>query len=169
MAAGVTAAVAPPAIDAVKTTPGGLFDDVRLVCRGMAFEVFAIVRKLRQLIGLDGVQGVGEGHVAEAVVMAVTFAVRSDMDELGPVARLGERTDEPVGQILTAGDQSFKGDSTSDRSVIKKQGNLSPRRQPLFVGLRRIDARAADVVPNPSANRTDAAGLVRGKKGETNP
>ena len=136
--------------------------------RGMPFEIFAIVRKLRQLIGLDGVQGVGQRHVAEAVVMAVTFTVRSDMDELGPVALLGERAVEPVGQILTAGEQSFKGDGASDRSVIKKQGNLSPRRQPLFIGLRRIYARAADVAPNLSSD-----GATRfadaGKNGKTNP
>ena len=118
------------------------FNNLDLVGWGMPFEVFAIVRKLCQLIGLDGVQGVGEGHVAEAVVMAVTFTVRSDMDELGPVAPIVERADEPVGQMLAAGEQSFKGDGASDRSVIKKQGNLSPRRQPLFVGLGRIDARS---------------------------
>ena len=133
----------------------------------MPFEVFAIVRKLCQLIGLDGVQGVGEGHVAEAVVMAVTFTVRSDMDELGPVAPIVERANEPIGQMLAAGEQSFKGDSASDRSVIK-QGNLSPRRQPLFVGLGRIDARADDA-PDASTDGTDAVGLVRGKNGETNP
>ncbi len=71
--------------------------------------------------------------------------------------------------MLAVGEQSFKGDSTSDRSVIKKQGNLSPRRQPLFVGLGRIDARATDVLPDASADGTDAVRLVRGKKGETNP
>ena len=94
---------------------------------GMPFEVFAIVRKLCQLIGLDGVQGVGEGHVAEAVVMAVTFTVRSDMDELGPVAPIVERADEPIGQMLTAGEQSFKGDGASDRSVIKRGQSFAPK------------------------------------------
>src|SRR4249920_3263801 len=100
MAAGVTATVAPPTIDAVKTTPGGFFNNLGLVSRGMPVEVFAIIRKLCQLIGLDGVQGVGEGHVAEAVVMAVTFTVRSGMDQLGPVALIMEPPDEPIGQML---------------------------------------------------------------------
>src|SRR4029077_7519705 len=104
MAAGVTAAMASPALDAVKTAPGGSFNNVDLVGRRMPFEIFAIVCQLRQLIRLDGVQGVGESHVAEAVVMAVTFTVCSDMDELRPVTRVTKRADEPIGQMLAVGE-----------------------------------------------------------------
>src|SRR5215475_15181681 len=168
MATGVTAAVAPPAINAVQTAPRGFFNNLDLVGWRMSFEVLAIVRKFCQLIGLDGVQGIGESHVAEAVVMAVTFTVRGDMDELGPVALIVKGPAEPIGQVLAAGEKSFKGDSASDRSVIEKQSDLSTRRQPLFVCLGRIDARAADVLPAPSSEGTDAAGLMRGKNGETN-
>src|SRR5262245_1723989 len=168
MATRVTAAIAPPAIDAVKTAPRGFFNNLHLVRRRMSFEVFAIVRKLCQLIGLDGVQGIGESHVAEAVVMTVTFTVRGDMDELGPVALIVKGPAEPIGQMFAAGEQSFKGDSSSDRSVIEEQSDLSARRQPLFVGLGRIDTRAADILPAPSSDGTDAAGLMGGKNGEMN-
>src|SRR5262245_6277465 len=168
MAAGVTAAVAPPTINAMKTAPRGFFNNLDLVGWRMPFEVFAVVRKFCQLIGLDSVQGIGESHVAEAVVMAVTFTVRGDMDELRPVGFIVEGTAEPIGQMLATGEQSLKGDSASDRSVIKKQSDLSTRRQPLFVWLGRIDARAADVLPAPSSEGTDAAGLMRVKNGETN-
>src|SRR5215475_1078616 len=169
MATGVTAAVAPPAINAVQTAPRGFFNNLDLVGWRMSFEVLAIVRKFCQLIGLDGVQGIGESHVAEAVVMAVTFTVRGDVDELGPVGLIVEGPAEPIGQMLATGEQSFKGDSTSDRPVIKKQSDLSTRGQQLFVCLRRIDAGAADIMPAASSDGTDAAGLVRGKNGETNP
>src|SRR5262249_46474569 len=80
----------------------------------------------------------------------------------------GEGPGEPIGQMLAAGEKSFKGDSASDRSVMEKQSDLSTRRQLLFVCLGRIDARAADVLPAPSSEGTDAAGLMRGKNGETN-
>ena len=56
----------------------------------MLFEIFAIVGELRQLLDFDVVQRVGERHVAEAVMMAVAFAVGGDMDELRPVARRPE-------------------------------------------------------------------------------
>ena len=100
--------------------------------------------------------------------MAVAFAVGSNMDKLGTLPLVMERADEPIGQMLAAGEQSFKSDRPSDWSVIKKQGNLLTRRQPLFVGLGRIDARAADVVPDASADGSDAVRLVRGKNSETN-
>src|SRR4029077_17347923 len=104
MTAGVTAAIAPPALDAVKTAPGGSFYDLDLLGRRMPFEIFAIVCQLRQLIRLDGVQGVGESHVADAVVMAVIFPVWSDMDDLRPVTLVIERADEPIGQMLAVGE-----------------------------------------------------------------
>src|SRR5262245_2624691 len=168
MAARVAAAIAPPAVDAVKTAPRGFFNNLDLVGRRMSFEVFAIVRKLCQLIGLDGVKCIGKSHVAEAVVMAVTFTVGGDMDELGPLAVIVEGPAQPIRQMLAAGEQSFKGNSASDWSVIEKQSDLSARRQPLFVCLGRIDARAANVLPAPLSDETDAAGLVRGKNGKTN-
>src|SRR5262249_26244954 len=121
MATRVTAAIAPPAIDPVKTAPRGSFNNLHLVRRRMSFEVLAIVSKLRQLIGLDGVQGIGESNVPEGGVMAVLFPTGGDRDGLGPVALIGEGPAEPIGQMLAAGEKSFKGDSASDRSVIEKQ------------------------------------------------
>src|SRR5262245_65108105 len=111
MATRVTAAIVPPAIDAVKTAPRGSFKNLHLMSRRMSFEVLAIVRKFCQLSGLDSVQGIGESHVAEAVVMAVTLTVRGDMDELRPVGFIVEGSAEPIGQLLAAGEQSFNGDS----------------------------------------------------------
>ena len=81
--AGAGTAVAPPALDAVAAAPGGVLDDLHLVGRREPLQVIAVDRDLRELVLLDVLEGVGQGHVAEAVVVPVGLAVGRDVDELG--------------------------------------------------------------------------------------
>ena len=69
-------------------------------------EVFAVVGEPGELALLDIFQGVGEGHFAPTMLVAIGFAVRSDVDELIPVAGVGKSAGDPVRKLL-AGIQKF--------------------------------------------------------------
>ncbi len=85
--AAVAAAVGAPAFDAVGAAPGGVFDDLGLP-RGRKFlEELAVVGEAGLVAVFDGVHGVGEGHLAVLVMVAVAFAVGGDVGDLGGARR----------------------------------------------------------------------------------
>ena len=49
----------------------------------MVGQILAIVGQTGKLIGLDIIQRIGQGHVTVSMMMAVTFAVGGDIDQLG--------------------------------------------------------------------------------------
>ena len=161
MAAGIAAAVAPPAVDPVNTTPGGVFDDLDLVGRRVAFEELAVVSELRQAMGLDVVQRVSQRHVAKAVMVSVAFAVGGDVRELCVPPILRENTEQAVRQIFAARQQSLESHRAGDRTIIEEQCDLASRRQTLLVGARRIDTAAAEVMPCAVADAAHTSRLVR--------
>ena len=81
--AAVAAAVGAPAFDAVGAAPGGVFGDLGLPFRGEFFEELAVVGEVGLVAVFDHVHGVGEGHLAVLVVVAVAFAVGGDVGESG--------------------------------------------------------------------------------------
>src|SRR5207248_9098018 len=97
MSAGVAAAVCSPTLDTVNTAPRAVLDNLHVVNRRVAFQVFAIVSELSKLVGLDVVKSGGECHFAESVMMAISLAVGSDVHQLGPWPQL----------LSKAGHQSF--------------------------------------------------------------
>ena len=74
-------------------------------------------------------QGVGQRHVAVAMMMAVGFAVGGDMDELIPVAAVVNALSEPVREAFAAGQQLLEGDRLRDGRVVEEQGDRAARRQ----------------------------------------
>src|SRR6185295_15313837 len=84
----LAAAVAPPALDAVRAAPRCRFDDPDLVFGRVLFEELAVVREPAAPRLGDRPQRVGQSHVPVTMMMAVGLAVGSDVDELGAAARL---------------------------------------------------------------------------------
>ena len=66
--------------------PGGILVNLNLMCRGMLFKVLAVVGDLCQTIGFNIVQGKGQCHIPEPMVMTVGLTVGSNVDKLGPGA-----------------------------------------------------------------------------------
>src|SRR6266498_2338158 len=100
MRAGIAAAITPPAIDAVSAAPGTFFNDFDLVGRRVLFQKLAVIGQSDQLPAVNLFQGVGERHVAKAMMMPVAFTVGSDVHELRCLTfrrkRGGQSLDEPV-------------------------------------------------------------------------
>src|SRR5579871_3969619 len=98
MSSGVAAAVAPPAFDTMDTTPRAVFNDLDQVFVGILFQVLAIVRELDGVLFLNLFQRVGKGHFAEVMMVAITFAVGGDMNELVELASAGKSTHQAIGE-----------------------------------------------------------------------
>ena len=65
-AAGIAAAVAPPALDAVLARPRGVLDDLHFMSWREELQKLAVVRQVGEAVRLDMVERVGERHVAVA-------------------------------------------------------------------------------------------------------
>src|SRR5512133_754275 len=125
----VTAAIAAPALNAVRTTPRGVIDDFDFVCGRMLFKIFAVVGELGEIVGLDVLHGIRERHLAVAMVMAVGLAICRDVHQLRPITSVGEATEDSLGEVLTIPQESFKGDCLGNRAVVKEEIDDSSRRK----------------------------------------
>src|SRR5581483_7913083 len=105
-------------------------------------------------------------HFAVAVMMSVGLAIGCDMNELWPVASIGEAAFQAVGKLLAAVQQLFESYGLRDWAIVEKKIDLSPGRQLGEVGAGGIDASAAHVFPASSANLARLAGLARRQDGE---
>src|SRR5204862_7302784 len=90
VAAGVAAAVAVPALDTVCATPRRTFPDLCFLARWMTLEIFTVIREFREVVALDVMQRIGERHLAFLVMMAISLAIRRDVHNLRPWARVRE-------------------------------------------------------------------------------
>ena len=73
-----------------------------------------------ELLLVDVVERVGEGHVAVAVMVAVGLAVGGDVDELRMRAPFAERAEEAMREVLAAREQPLEGDGARDRAVVEE-------------------------------------------------
>ena len=95
-------AVLPPPADPVDTAPGRMLQYLHLVLRRVFFKELSVVRDARLALLLNCIQRICQGHVPEAVVVAVGLAVSGDMHELRIVALLREPADQAVREVLAA-------------------------------------------------------------------
>ncbi len=147
VAAHLAAAIAPPALDAVDTTPRGVLEDLDLPLRGVQFEEFAVVGQadigfVRQLV-----EDVGQRHVAEGVVVSVALAIGGDVHQFGVGSAVVEALHQVVEEILATGEDALEGHFLRDDAVVEEQGDRTPRRQPAEVRPRRVDPPAGNVFP----------------------
>ncbi len=79
------------------------------------------------LLVFDPVHGVGEGHLAVLVVVAVAFAVGGDVGELGGCrdrrARWVEAGEEAVAEVFAAVEEAFEGDGAGGGAVVEEDGD----------------------------------------------
>jgi hypothetical protein len=87
-------------------------------------EIFAIVGYLCQVIGFNELETVSQGHVPEALVVAIGFTVRSNVHELGPAPAVVKRADQPLGKGFSALEQTLEGNPSGDRAIIEKECDL---------------------------------------------
>ena len=63
----------------------------------MLFEVFTIIGQAGEVLRLNVIQGIGQGHFTMAMMMAVRFAVCSDVDQLIPLTPVVKSRHQPAG------------------------------------------------------------------------
>ena len=80
--AAVAAAVGTPALDAVRTTPRGVFDDFALALRRKLREKAGVVGQLDGLVLLEKAQRISQSHFAVPMMVAVGLAVGGHVYQL---------------------------------------------------------------------------------------
>src|SRR6202034_4878106 len=147
MPAGVAAAIRFPALDSVRATPGGVFEDFDPVIRRVHLQELAVVRELGYVARFDAPQSIGKRHFAVMVMMTVAFTVRCDMRKLRADAIVGEPAQQPVRESFAVVEQALECHALRDRSVVEEQRYRLFRRQAQLVRAAWVDAIAGNVFP----------------------
>src|SRR5262249_7765046 len=148
----MTAAIRPPALDAVNAAPGGVLEDLHFVRGGMAFEVFSVIGKIRGLAGTYIFQGVRERHFATSVMVAVCLAVGSYVDQLGPGALFNEGVKQTLGKALSIVEQLCESHAARNRTIVEEQIDGPAGGQTEPVDHRGIDLFIRNFPPFPTAD-----------------
>src|SRR5260370_40111254 len=98
--AGVAAAIALPACHPMHATPRALFDDFHFMRWRVLGKVFTVVGDTCQLVALNVVERIGEGHVAVGIMMTIGLAIGGDVNQLRPPAVVIEAAEQAVGKVL---------------------------------------------------------------------
>ncbi len=126
----------------------------------MRVEPLAVVREAHVAPRLEALEGVGERHFAEAMMVSVGLAVRCDVNEPAVARQRRKKSrEEPVAVL----EQVAERDAVGDRPVVGEDGDRRPRRQAHEVGHRRVERPGIDRVPRIAADWANAAKLVRGE------
>src|SRR5690606_1427783 len=94
--AGIAAAVASPPFHAVITAPGCVFNDLDFKFRWIPFQVLAIDRQVGSGIVFYLMEAVRKAHFSKMMMMAVCFAVCSDMNNFRIFVLLVNLFKEPL-------------------------------------------------------------------------
>ena|SRR5947209_4301433 len=124
-APGIAAAIASPALHAMRTAPGGVLNDLHLMGRWKLFQELTIICEPRVHLRLDGMQCEDQRHIAVAVVMSVSFAVSGNVHELRPVPGIREPAFQAGGELLTTVQQLLESHRLGDRAVIEEEVNAA--------------------------------------------
>src|SRR6266404_4624472 len=146
--AGVAATVASPAFNAVYTTPGTAFENLHAMDGGMLFQIFPEVRELGELVRFDVIEGGGQCHLAEAVMMAVGLAIGGDMHQLRPRPHvLREAGHDSLGKSFSVAQEIFEGHRARNRAIeesMRSPPTSFQERPPILVS--RLACRGARIV-----------------------
>ena len=122
-----------------------------------------VVGQDRSAARLDPGAGRRQGHLPEAVVVAVALPVRRDVNQLG-VRRLVESRQEARRQGIARAEQPLEGDPVGDRPVVEEQGERPALAHVAAIGAARIE-RDGPGPPVP-AGLAHARGLAGRQDGE---
>ncbi len=106
----------------------------------MLLQELAVVGDGRKPLRLRVLEGIGQGHLAEAVVVAVAFAVRGDMNQFR-LARVGaaEAACHAQREAFARVEQPVKRDGSRARTVVEVHRDGAPAAQGYPVGPTGVD------------------------------
>src|SRR6201987_3679547 len=114
----ITAAIAAPALDPMHATPRAVLEDFDFVSRRILLEKLSVVGKLCQVVGLNMVQSVRQGHLPKVMVVTITFAICGDVHQFRPAALVRESAHHPFCELLAIVQQTLEGNRFRNRSVV---------------------------------------------------
>ena len=91
--------------------------------RRIHFQELAVIGKAHGRISFNPVQGIGQRHIAMAMMVTIGLAISGNVHQLRPVATVREAALQPVRKFLSAVQELFKGDGAGNRPVIKEEGD----------------------------------------------
>ena len=109
-------------------------------------------------LGLQRCQRRGEGHIAEAVVVTVRFAVRRDVRQ--PVSGVAGYREQARSQKTAVVEEIAEGNVARQRTIVEEEHDRATGRELHAVGTRRIDAPARNVLPGSETGGAHCCGLV---------
>ena len=112
------------------------------------------------------IQGIGERHLAKAMVVAVTLPVGGHVDELRLRGIGRKRFQEPGDQSLAAVQQLLKGNGPRGGSVVEEDAYRASGGQPQEVGHCCLYAASFNASPFSGSGAANARRLVRGEHRE---
>jgi hypothetical protein len=129
-------------------------------------EEFPVIREARELIGLDVLEGVTEGHFAMAMMMPVGFAISGDVDELIFSPVFDEGVSQAMGETFAFGEEPFEGDGLRHGGIIEKDYDLPIFGQAHEVRHLGINPSTIDILPVAAGDWPDPFGLEGGEDGK---
>src|SRR5215468_8828124 len=81
------------------------------------------------------------------MMMAIRFAVGRDVDQLIPMALVGEGAQQAPGKPLAAFEQMLERDRSGYRCIVEEQADFPPGRKSAEISARGINATAVDILP----------------------
>ena len=108
----------------------------------MICQVLGEVGEARAVVVVEQGDRACQGHLAEAVVMAIGLAVGGDRQQAARrrAARLGALA-EAVGEVAAVVEQAIEGDVARQWTVVEDEGDLAAGRQAAEVGLAGVERR----------------------------
>ena len=134
--------------------------NLRFVGRRMTFQVLPVIGESRNVVALDVVQRIGQGHLPVVMMVTVRFTVRRNVHQLVPLSAIVEGAYDPVRKSFTTRQQLLESNRARNRPVVKKHGDRAVRGQPNQVRPSRIDLPSVDITRIALSNFFNAAGLV---------
>ena len=129
-------------------------------------QVFAIVGDPGKLVAFQVIEGIGQGHLAMRVMMAVSFAVGGNVHHLRPVAFRVKTAQQPVRKSFPIHQQVLESDGMRDGSVVEEQADRASGRKVALVSTRRIDPASFHTLPFFPKPVAHPLRLVRTEDGE---
>ncbi len=146
-AAGMAAAVAAPALDAVRAGPRAVLLYHAARRRAVRFEEFLYRGQRRPFVALQNVEAARERHLSELVVMPVALSVRrGDQKAVGAV---GGGVEQSLCEAVAVVQHAAECYALRDAGVIKDDRERASRRQLAAVGARDVEPQAVGDVPRP--------------------
>src|ERR1700681_1161982 len=89
--------------------PRAVFHDFDKMVGRIALQKLAIIGELCQLFVFDALQRVSQRHFAEAMMVTITLAIRSDVRKLRPSSNVGKAAESTIRESFAIIQQAFKG------------------------------------------------------------